>query len=85
MLSVMYRQGLYLFSSSKYHVVKGKYLVPVPPKKPVSSYFIYANETRSSIEGADIGEKAKKTAAQWSQLTEEQKKAFSQKAEALKK
>lgn len=37
------------FSTAKYEILKGKYLIPPPPKRPLSSYLLFSNDMRSSI------------------------------------
>ena len=50
-----------LFAQSKFKVYKGKYLIEVPPKKPVSSYILFVQEERQKQpSSSSFGEITKK-------------------------
>lgn len=44
-----YISSMSFFSTAKYKILKGKYLIPPPPKRPLSSYILFANEIRPSL------------------------------------
>lgn len=75
MISRISNQLFFAFSSSKYHIVKGKYLLPVPPKRLPSSFMLFSNEIRPSLlesqQGAkkDITSIAKTIGEKWNQLS----------------
>lgn len=58
---------------------------PKEPKRPASAYFIFVQETRSSLPPGKISEVAKQLTEMWNKLTPEEKKTFEEKAEELKK
>lgn len=52
MLNYFYRSAF--FATNKYQIVKGKYLVPLPPKRPLSSYMIFSNEARKGFDTKSV-------------------------------
>uniref|UniRef100_A0A7S1WEU3 HMG box domain-containing protein n=1 Tax=Alexandrium catenella TaxID=2925 RepID=A0A7S1WEU3_ALECA len=57
---------------------------PKEPKRPPSAYFIFVQETRSTLPSGKISEVAKQLTELWNNQTAEQKQAFQEKAAALK-
>ena len=50
MLAIIQRGILSQFST-RYQLLKGKYLVHAPPKRPPTPYLLYSQEARKSIQG----------------------------------
>lgn len=79
------------FSSAKFRIVKGKYLLPVPPKRLPSSFLLFSNEIRPTLldakEGAknDITKISKIIGEKWNSLTPEEKAKYEKRAEEYKK
>lgn len=67
----------------KFTILKNKFLVPVKPKRVLSAYILYSNEKRASHTGS-ITDVASKLAAEWRNLTPEQKAPYEQQAKQLK-
>ena len=80
MLALMQRRMLAQFAT-QYHLLKGKYLIPMPPKRAPSAYLLYSQEARKNIEGESIAETSRKIGAQWKELSDEQKQAYSKQAQ----
>lgn len=38
-----------LFSTAKYEIFKGKYLIPIAPKRPLTSYMLFGNDARKTL------------------------------------
>lgn len=62
------QRGMLAQFATQYKLFKGKYLVPVPPKRAPSAFILYGTEARKNIEGGSPVEKIRKIAAQWKEL-----------------
>lgn len=65
-----------LFSTTKYTIQKGRYLIPAPPKRPVSSFILYGNDVRPELmkqvpedQKISITEISKKIGEMWKTIT----------------
>jgi len=68
----------------KYALQKAEYEANKRPKRPLTAYFIFLAEKRPELSQLPIIEQTKQGAVLWSGLTEEQKKKYVEKQEALK-
>jgi hypothetical protein len=61
----------------KYEIFKGKYLVPVAPKRPLSAYILFSNDARKALAPPAEGQKvsiatqSKDIAEKWKNITPE--------------
>lgn len=37
-------------SAANYTIYKGKYLIPEPPKRPMSAYILFSNDARTKLQ-----------------------------------
>jgi len=74
--------------ASLWHAACSAFAVLTQPKRPPSSYMLWLSENRASIAKelgtAKVPEVAKKAGADWSKLSEKQKKRYAEKAAVLK-
>jgi hypothetical protein len=75
-------------SLAKYEMDLAAFTKAAPPKKPQSSYFIFCGEKRAEIiasnPGVKISEVGKLTGQMWKEITEQERKVYSDKAAVLK-
>lgn len=76
--------NLALFSTAKYEIVNGKYLLPPVPKRSLSSYLLFSNEARKSMDQSNVTESSKLIAEKWKALTAEEKQKYENKAKELR-
>lgn len=39
-------------NAAKYSIKKGKYLIPEPPKRPLSAYILFSSDARAKLQHA---------------------------------
>jgi len=73
---------------NRMHQAKTRFLggesAPKEPKRPPSPYFLFVQETRSTLPPGKLGEVAKQLTDMWNKLTPEEKKVYEDKTDALK-
>lgn len=82
MIALMQKRMFMQFS--QYQILKGKYLVPAPPKRSSSAYVLYSIEAGKKVEQKSIAERSKVIGQQWKELPDAEKQLYSKKAEEIK-
>ena len=65
-------------------------MIPPPPKRPLSSYILFSNDIRASINATtpdgkkSVTEASKQIGEKWKTITPEEKKKYEDKASATK-
>lgn len=62
-------------NAKKWTIVKNKYLVPAPPKKPHTSYILYCNQKRAGKTGT-VTEVMSTLAEEWNKLPASAKRKY---------
>ena len=80
------------FSTAKYELFNGKFLLPPPPKRPLSAYILFGQDVRKNKPAttikhgnkANVVEQMKKIGSSWKLLTPEEKAKYDEESKKLR-